>query len=179
MSDGTADAAMNGTTRAAILLLALGEQEAAEVLKHVDTDDVQKLGLQMAELDQVRRDQVALPHGPADGERGLDANEALVQRARKLLGANGEIMLDCWMALTPAYTEKLADRLRRYRVYWMEECLMPDDYVGMERLNAAVDSTRMATGEHEATRYGFELLANRSRPRRRSTASDACSTTTC
>ena len=62
MSDdtaGAAGAAMNGTTRAAILLLALGETEAAEVLKHVDTDDVQKLGLQMAELSQVRRDQVA------------------------------------------------------------------------------------------------------------------------
>lgn len=41
----------------------------------------------------------------------------------------------------------------------MEECLMPDDYVGMERLNAKVDSTRMATGEHEYTRWGFELLA--------------------
>ena len=36
---------------------------------------------------------------------------------------------------------------------------MPDDYVGMGRLNASVRSTRMATGEHEYTRYGFELLA--------------------
>ena len=36
---------------------------------------------------------------------------------------------------------------------------MPDDYVGMGRLNAKVDSTRMATGEYEYTRYGFELLA--------------------
>ena len=33
------------------------------------------------------------------------------------------------------------------------------DIVGMGRLNAKVDSTRMATGEHEYTRYGFELLA--------------------
>ena len=36
---------------------------------------------------------------------------------------------------------------------------MPDDYAGMRRLNAKVQSTRMATGEHESTRYGFELLA--------------------
>ena len=37
---------------------------------------------------------------------------------------------------------------------------MPDDYAGMGRLNAKIRSTRMATGEHEATRYGFELLAH-------------------
>ena len=39
--------------------------------------------------------------------------------------------------------------LEPYRVYWMEECLMPDDYAGMGRLNAKIKSTRMVTGEHE------------------------------
>ena len=66
---------------------------------------------------------LALPHGPADGESGIDRNEALVERARQLIGQDGEIMLDCWMALTPRYTEQLAERLKPYRVYWMEECL--------------------------------------------------------
>jgi L-rhamnonate dehydratase len=102
---------------------------------------------------------LALPHGPADGEEGLEKNEQLTQQARQLLGPDGEIMFDCWMALTESYTEELAARLKPYGVYWMEECLMPDDYVGMERLNAKVSSTRMATGEHEYTRYGFEMLA--------------------
>ncbi|MEZ6058888.1 MAG: enolase C-terminal domain-like protein [Planctomycetaceae bacterium] len=106
-----------------------------------------------------RKIKLALPHGPADGEAGLDKNEELVRRTRELLGPDGEIMLDCWMALTESYTEQLAARLKPYRVYWMEECLMPDDYEGMGRLNAQVSSTRMATGEHEYTRYGFELLA--------------------
>ncbi|MEO2017442.1 MAG: enolase C-terminal domain-like protein [Fuerstiella sp.] len=106
-----------------------------------------------------RKLKLALPYGPADGEKGLDQNEQLVQRARRILGPDGEIMLDCWMSLTESYTEQLAARLKPYRVYWMEECLMPDDYVGMERLNARVGSTRMATGEHEYTRYGFEMLA--------------------
>ncbi|HZN32517.1 MAG TPA: enolase C-terminal domain-like protein [Pirellulaceae bacterium] len=103
---------------------------------------------------------LAIPHGPADGEAGLKANEALVERARKLLGDGGEVMLDCWMAFTEEYTEQLAARLAPYRVYWMEECLMPDDYAGMGRLNAKIRSTRMVTGEHEATRWGFELLAH-------------------
>lgn len=102
---------------------------------------------------------LALPHGPADGEAGLDKNEQLAARARSLLGDDGEIMLDCWMALTQSYTEKLAERLAPYRVYWMEECLPPDDYVGMGRVNSRVSTTRMATGEHEYTRFGFEMLA--------------------
>ncbi len=102
---------------------------------------------------------LALPHGPADGTKGLQSNEQLVKRARQQIGHDGEIMIDCWMALTESYAEELAARLAPYRVYWMEECLLPDDYAGMGRLNAKVKSTRMATGEHEYTRYGFELLA--------------------
>jgi L-rhamnonate dehydratase len=103
---------------------------------------------------------LAIPHGPADGEEGLAANERLVARARKLLGDDGQIMLDCWMAFTEEYTEQLAARLAPFRVYWMEECLMPDDYAGMGRVKAKISSTKMATGEHEATRWGFELLAD-------------------
>jgi L-rhamnonate dehydratase len=103
---------------------------------------------------------LAIPHGPADGEEGLRKNERLVERARRLVGPEGQIMLDCWMAFTEEYAIELAARLAPYRVYWMEECLMPDDYPGMGRLKAQIRSTRMATGEHEATRYGFELLAH-------------------
>jgi L-rhamnonate dehydratase len=103
---------------------------------------------------------LAIPHGPADGEEGLQKNELLVKRARQLLGPDGEVMLDCWMAFTESYTIELAARLEPYRVYWMEECLMPDDYAGMGRVNAKIKSTRMATGEHEYTRYGFELLSD-------------------
>lgn len=49
---------LTGVQRAAILLLALGEQAAAEVLKHMNARQVQKLGAAMASLDQVDRDQV-------------------------------------------------------------------------------------------------------------------------
>jgi L-rhamnonate dehydratase len=103
---------------------------------------------------------LAIPHGPADGEEGLTKNEQLVKRARELLGSDGEVMLDCWMAFTESYTIELAARLEPYRVYWMEECLMPDDYAGMGHVNAKIKSTLMATGEHEYTRYGFELLSD-------------------
>ena len=67
-------------------------------------------------------------------------------------------MLDCWMAFTERYTLELAESVEPYRVYWMEECLPPDDYAGFGRLNSQIKSTRIVTGEHEYTRYGFRLL---------------------
>jgi L-rhamnonate dehydratase len=67
-------------------------------------------------------------------------------------------MLDCWMALTEEYAIEFAERVEPYRVYWMEECLQPDDYDGFRRIHKSIKSTRMAAGEHEYTRYGFRLL---------------------
>src|SRR5436309_4108725 len=101
---------------------------------------------------------LAIPYGPADGREGLKKNVELVKATRDLMGAEGEIMLDCWMAFTERYTLELAEKLEPYRVYWMEECLPPDDYAGFARLNAQIKSTRIVTGEHEYTRYGFRLL---------------------
>jgi flagellar motor switch protein FliG len=47
---------MNGTERAALLLMTLGEQEAAEVLKYMGAKEVQELGTAMAQLKNVSRD---------------------------------------------------------------------------------------------------------------------------
>lgn len=47
-----------GLERAAILLLSLGEQEAAEVLRHMEPKEVQKIGAAMASLTNVSRDKV-------------------------------------------------------------------------------------------------------------------------
>ncbi len=46
---------MNGTQRAALLLMTLGEQEAAEVLKYMGAQEVQQLGMAMASLNNVSR----------------------------------------------------------------------------------------------------------------------------
>ena len=49
---------LGGAQRAAILLLTLGEQDAAEVLKHLSAKDVQAVGTAMATLTNVSREQV-------------------------------------------------------------------------------------------------------------------------
>jgi L-rhamnonate dehydratase len=101
---------------------------------------------------------LAIPHGPADGREGMKTNVELVKRTRQALGPDGDIMLDCWMAWTERYTLEMAELVAPYRVYWMEEVLQPHDYAGFGRLNAAIKSTRIATGEHEYGRYGFRNL---------------------
>jgi flagellar motor switch protein FliG len=49
---------IKGTERAAILLLTLGEQAAASVLRHMDVQEVQRLGTAMAALSDVPRERV-------------------------------------------------------------------------------------------------------------------------
>ena len=56
MSDNGPD--RSGVDRAAILLLALGEQDAAQVLRHLGAKDVQRVGAAMAQLTGVSRDEV-------------------------------------------------------------------------------------------------------------------------
>ena len=53
------EAKRNGTERAAILLLSLGEQEAAEVMKHMGAKDVQRIGAAMTQLQNISRDEVS------------------------------------------------------------------------------------------------------------------------
>lgn len=50
---------LTGVQRAAVVLLSLGEQQAAEVLKHMGAKEVQKLGLAMTSVGGISRETVA------------------------------------------------------------------------------------------------------------------------
>lgn len=52
------EARRSGAERAAILLMTLGESEAAQVLKHMGAKDVQKIGAAMAQMKNISRDEV-------------------------------------------------------------------------------------------------------------------------
>ncbi len=60
-----AEAGMNrpGVEQAAILLLTLGEQDAAQVLRHLGAKDVQRVGQAMAQLSGVSREEVSIVLG--------------------------------------------------------------------------------------------------------------------
>lgn len=57
MSDSSAD--LNGINRAAILLMALGEEAASKVMRHMEPKEVQSVGSAMAALKNVSKDQVS------------------------------------------------------------------------------------------------------------------------
>ena len=53
------DPKRNGTERAAIFLLSLGEQEATEVMRHMGAKDVQRIGAAMTQLQNISRNDVS------------------------------------------------------------------------------------------------------------------------
>ncbi len=105
-----------------------------------------------------RHVKLALPHGPADGRIGLRQNLELVERTRKLIGPEGDIMLDCYMALDVPYTIELAKAVSEFKVLWIEEPVPPDAPDSYRRIKDAVPDILIAAGEHEFTRYGFRDL---------------------
>ncbi len=105
-----------------------------------------------------RNVKLALPHGPADGTEGLRKNVELVERTRKLIGPDGDIMLDCYMALDVPYTIALAKAVAEFRVLWIEEPVPPDQIDSYRRIKDALPDILITGGEHEYTRYGFREL---------------------
>jgi L-rhamnonate dehydratase len=100
-----------------------------------------------------------LHHGPAEGEAGFKKNLAMIAEMRAKTGEDFWLMLDCWMSLDLSYATRLAHEASRYSLKWIEEALSPDDYWGSAALKRAVPpGVLVATGEHEATRWGFRML---------------------
>lgn len=119
-----------------------------------DTDWHMELGFGATKL--------ACPHGPADGEAGLEANADLVARTRELIGPDTQLMLDCWMAFDVDYAIELSERLKPYDVDWIEDCLTPEDIEAHHELRRRLKHQRYATGEHW---YGTHMFAHAARHR--------------
>jgi len=81
-----------GVAKSAILLMSLGEEEAAEVLKFLSPKEVQKLGAAMAKLSNVWREKIEEVLGEFNGQAaaqtslGLDYSEYIKSVLTKALG---------------------------------------------------------------------------------------------
>ncbi|HCR19090.1 MAG TPA: L-rhamnonate dehydratase [Candidatus Latescibacteria bacterium] len=115
-----------------------------------DTDWFTEIGFEAVKL--------ACPYGPADGLKGLDENERIIAKTREQVGDDVEIMLDCYMAFDVEYTVRLANRLKPYKLKWMEEFLIPEDIDGHRAVREAVNWTSLASGEHLYSRYPYMRL---------------------
>lgn len=78
---------MSGAQRAAVLLLSLGEEDAAMVLKHLDARDVQVVGTAMAGLKNISREQAGqvLEHFARELEEQTSLGVGADEYIRKML----------------------------------------------------------------------------------------------
>jgi L-rhamnonate dehydratase len=100
---------------------------------------------------------IAMPYGPAHGEKGMLANEEVVALARETVGPDGFIALDCYMAWNPQYAAEMMRRLSDYGIAWIEEPVLPEDIEGYRAVKDNVDC-RVSGGEHSFTLYQFERI---------------------
>lgn len=104
-----------GPQKAAILLMTLGEKEAADVLRHMEPGDVQRVGLAMAELKDVTRDMA---------EGALDAFIGVVEEQTSLAVGTEDYIRKI---LVNAFGESRAKAL-------LERIISGDDSAGLESL---------------------------------------------
>ena len=100
--------------------------------------------------------------GVNEGREGMQRIVSQVREARKNIGPDTELMIDCLCQWNVPYTLEMAERLREFRLYFIEEPLSPDDIEGYARLCREVRGPLIASGEHEYTRFGFgELMRHK------------------
>lgn len=117
-----------------------------------DVDWYKELGFKAFKL--------ACPYGPADGLDGIRKNEEFVANARSIIGDDADLMLDCWMAFDVEYTVRLAETLRPYRLKWMEECLLSEEFDSHIELRQRLPWQGLSTGEHWYTHVPFQWAAS-------------------
>jgi len=86
-----------------------------------------------------------------------DKDEEAVRIIREILGPKVDLMVDVGRMVnwTLAYAVKMAERLKKYNIYWLEEPLPQDaidSYVALTRKS----DVWIAAGEGEYTRWGFK-----------------------
>jgi L-rhamnonate dehydratase len=89
---------------------------------------------------------------------GLNRLEEKVALARKTLGPNAELMINPVMSYNVAFAIQVAERLRPYRLHWLEEPIITPDLEGHIELKKAVPWMPIATGEDHHGRHAFRQL---------------------
>lgn len=103
MSEPRANAKLNKVDKAAILLLSLGETDAAQVLRHMGPKEVQKVGVAMAQMRNVHREQVEQVMG--------EFVEIVGDQTSLGVGADGYIRKMLTQALGEDKANNLIDRI--------------------------------------------------------------------
>jgi len=98
--------------------------------------------------------------GPEDGDAGKKKIVETLTAARRSVGPEALLMIDCLCRWSVPYTLEMDKRIAdaNVKLHFIEEPILPDDLAGYEKLCREVRGTKIASGEHEYTHYGFDLL---------------------
>ena len=95
--------------------------------------------------------------GPLGYDKHFDIE--LIKAARQSAGDHVEIMIDIGKRYRLKEAIYVAKALEQLNIYWLEEPLPAEDYIGYKRLTEST-TMRIATGEEESGRLAFARLIN-------------------
>ena len=92
---------------------------------------------------------------------GVPINEDVerVRVVREAVGPDVKVMVDANNAYRHYQAIEFARKVEKYDVFWFEEPVEPDDYIGQREITRAT-GVPIAAGENEYTRYGFRDMIN-------------------
>jgi L-rhamnonate dehydratase len=92
------------------------------------------------------------------GTEGLNRLEEKLALARETIGPDADLMLNAVMSYNVEFAVQVAERLRPFRMRWLEEPLIPIDLEGHIQLKKAVPWMPIAMGEDHHGRHAFRQL---------------------
>lgn len=98
---------------------------------------------------------------PVHYEEGIDGLNILdehIGKARDMVGYDVELMYNPVMSFNVEFAVRVAERLRKYGLRWLEEPLIPTDLEGHIELRKAINWVPLATGEDHHGRHAFRQL---------------------
>lgn len=92
---------------------------------------------------------------------GVPINEDVerVRVVRETIGRDIKLMVDANNAYRHYEAIQFARKVENFDIFWFEEPVEPDDYLGQREITSAT-SVPIAAGENEYTRYGFRDMIN-------------------
>ena len=96
-----------------------------------------------------------------EGTDGINRLEEKVAKARETVGLSADLMLNPVMSYNVEFAARVMERLKPYRLRWIEEPLIPNDMEGLSQLKKAVPTLPLATGEDHHSRHEFREMVER------------------
>ena len=95
----------------------------------------------------------------SEGREMMARTQSKLEEVRSQIGDERRLMIDCSMKWNDVeFTMEMHDRLAHLGLYFIEEPLSADDILGYAELVRRFEGPLVASGEHEYTHFGFEML---------------------